>query len=874
MALQTIYLVNHTHTDFGYTDYPGTLYRLHRSIIDRALDVCETHEGAPEEARFRWTCEVAEITLDWLRHAPPAQIDRFKRLHEKGLIGVAAMPMHWTPLVSPALAERSLDRVRALRQDYGLSLRTAWQCDVNGLAWHWTDTLLDAGIGSLVMASNPHRGMPDALAPRLFDWETPQGRHLPTLHGWHYTYGCVGLRFSEDSTEEAQANLARFIARPSGSSAWPHAAVILQVTNRASPDNGYPTDTLSDFVQRWNAEARVPRLEIKTLDQAMDALLTETGPRPVLSGDWPDYWADGVASTAFETTVARAGERLMPVTDLLAATSGRQDDPAQRVAVQSLSMYDEHTWGAYSSVTMPDAPFARFQHSWKTHQAHDGFASALEAATRLARARARVLTGAPVEGDRHRAFGTDPATPIEAQTYYVLNAAPVPRRIRWPVPSDYGGASPVSILEGWLTEEFMPGMNVQRQRRQPSSSHVIEVDLPAFGEAIVKPVEAASLRQVGADWIQNDNWRVEFDAMGTIRRLVDRGSGNDIPLGADGFGAVVYEVLEDPKRGRGAIFGNGSGTNDWTRPETLIWADPQTRFLREADAEARLGSPRQTPLGPEVDVTHAWSHGDSVVLTWRLPLVGPGIDLTATFAKTRITTPEAFFVSFSLGGEKAKIDLDIGDLTLDADDLLPGACQTWASIQRFATIRTDAAALVVASPDAPLVHPHGAQTEGAGQRLRHDAALGFWVMNNHWDVNFAAGQSGVVPFRFHLLPARKVSPEAAWAFGQTATTPPVIVRTHSGMEREARGLVELNSSCPLELRARPFAPGSVLVSLVNRAATAASFTLRLPDKPIASVTAVSATGEVLSGANAGLVGGTVEGSVPARGVLRLRLGTA
>lgn len=874
MNAQTLYLVNHTHTDFGYTDYPGTLYRLHRSIIDRAIEVCEAHADLPPEARFRWTCEVAEITLDWLRHAPPAQIDRFRRLHEAGLIGVAGMPVHWTPLVSPALAERSLDRVRVLRGEYGLTVRTAWQCDVNGLGWFWTDLLLDAGIDRLVVASNPHRGIPDTVAPRLFGWRTPSGRSLPTLHGWHYTYGSNSLRFSEDSLDAAQASVDRIMARPGAIAAWPHEVMIAQVTNKASPDNGYPTDSLSDFVMRWNGEGRHPRLEIATLDQAMDRLLRAAGPLPELTGDWPDYWADGVASTAFETTIARTGERVVPVTDMLAAIAGREDDAAQTDAVQSLSLYDEHTWGAYSSTTMPDAPFARFQWSWKTHRAHDGFAAALEAATTAARDRARSVTGGEVENDWMIRLGDAPPIPIEAQSYYVFNPTPVARRIRWPVPRDYGGASPASILHGWLTEEFLPGMNVQRQRHLPSATHVIDVDLPPFGEAVVRPVpaEGAATGEAGATWIANDRWRLELDpATGAAICLTDRARGSDVPLGPRGLGTMLYETPEETSRGRAAIFGTGDGSsNDWTRLETIVWPATPTAFRRAPATEVALSAPRLTLLGPEIDVHLAWPQGDRARLTWRLPAGGPGIDLTATIHKTPVTAPEAFFVDFSLGGAAPAIDLDIGDVTIDAGDVLPDACLTWAAVQRHATLSTDAATLVVASPDAPLVHPFGAQTETAGRRVLADAALGFWVVNNHWDVNFAASQSGTIPFRFHLLPMAAPDRAASTAFAQASTTPPVIVRTGAAPERAAAPLVDLASDAPLGLRLRPYGDGAVMATLVNRAETAADFTLRLAGASPRRATAVAATGEEIAG-EVRIDGGGVAGRVPARGVLRVRL---
>lgn len=873
MKARTLYLVNHTHTDFGYTDYAGTLYRLHRKIIDRAIEVCEENAHLPDAARFRWTCEVSEITLDWLRHASAAQIDRFRALHASGLMGVAAMPVHWTPLVSPALAERSLDRVRALRSDYDLTVRTAWQCDVNGLGWFWTDLLLDAGVDRLVVASNPHRGIPDKVAPRLFDWQTPTGRCLPTLHGWHYTYGTNAMRLSEYSLDEAQANIDRIMARPGGPAAWPHDVMLAQVTNKASLDNGFPTESLSDFVTRWNAEGRMPRLEIKTLDQAMDGLLGAAGQLPQLSGDWPDYWADGVASTALETNVARAGERIIPVTDMLTALAGEKDDPAQTDAVQSISLYDEHTWGAYSSVTMPDAPFARFQWSWKTHRAHDGFAAALEASTLAARARARAVTGGEIENDRMIRLGDAPSIPIEEQSYYVFNPSPVPRHLRWPVPRDYGGASPASILHAWLTEEFMPGMNVQRQRRLPSTTHVLDVLLPPFGEAVIRPIPAAAeaVGRAGWNWIANDRWRLEIDPQtGAAMRLKNVAEGHEVPLGPYGLGSILYELPVDADKGRAAIFGTGDGNSDWTRLETIIWPTTPTGFRRAPASEVALGAPRLTLLGPEIDVHLTWPHGDRATLTWRLPAAGDGIDLRATIHKTRVTSPESFFVAFSLDGDSAKVDLDVGDMVIDADEVVPDACQSWVAVQRHASVSTEKAALVVATPDAPLVHPFGPQTEGAGRRLLADGALGFWVINNHWDVNFAASQSGAIAFRFHLLPLPAPDRQAATAFAQTATTPPVIVRAPVASEQAPRPAIDLRSEAPLDLRLRPFGESSVMASVVNPGADRASFSLKLSNGPIKAAAVVSATGEVLPG-DIELLDGTLTGHVPARSVLRLKL---
>jgi hypothetical protein len=334
---------------------------------------------------------------------------------------------------------------------------------------------------------------------------------------------------------------------------------------------------------------------------------------------------------------------------------------------------------------------------------------------------------------------------------------------------------------------------------------------------------------------------------------------------------MLYEVPEETARGRAAIFGTGDGaSNDWTRLETIVWPATPTAYRRSPAPEVALSAPRLTLLGPEIDVHLAWPHGDRARLTWRLPAGGPGIDLTATVHKTPVTTPESFFVDFSLGGGAPAIDLDIGDVTIDSGETLPGACLTWACVQRHATLSTDSATLVVASPDAPLVHPFGAQTEGAGQRVLADAALGFWVINNHWDVNFAASQSGTIPFRFHLLPMAAPDRAAATAFAQAATTPPVIVRTCDAPERAPAPLAEIACDAPLDLRLRPFGEGAVMATLVNRAETPTDFTLRLTGLAPRRATAVAATGEEIAG-EVRIAGGGVAGRVPARGVMRVRL---
>lgn len=71
-GIETLYVVNHSHTDIGFTDYQGVCFRQHREFVDGALDLVEATADYPDGSRYRWTCEVTGPLLRWLRLASPS----------------------------------------------------------------------------------------------------------------------------------------------------------------------------------------------------------------------------------------------------------------------------------------------------------------------------------------------------------------------------------------------------------------------------------------------------------------------------------------------------------------------------------------------------------------------------------------------------------------------------------------------------------------------------------------------------------------------------------------------------------------------------------------------------------------------------------
>ena len=170
--IETIYLINKSHTDIGFTDYQDICFRQHAEFIDQALDLIEETQDNPTEARFRWVCEATGPLMRYLDGASDATLKRFRRWHDEGAMEVTAMMYpHFTQAFTIEQMTRSLYPVRDLRDKYGLKVDTADQSDVTGVAWAFADLLPAIGVDFLTMSINEHRAMAPQPRPGAFWWE-------------------------------------------------------------------------------------------------------------------------------------------------------------------------------------------------------------------------------------------------------------------------------------------------------------------------------------------------------------------------------------------------------------------------------------------------------------------------------------------------------------------------------------------------------------------------------------------------------------------------------------------------------------------------------------------------------------------------------
>jgi alpha-mannosidase len=809
-SIETLYVVNHSHTDIGFTDHQDVCLRQHREFVDEALALIEATADRPQESRYRWTVETTGPLLPWLRQASAGQLERFRHWHDEGAIEVAAMQYNLTPLLNVEQLCRSLYPVRILREDYGLNARAAMQCDVNGVSWLFADLLSAIGVEFLTMAVNEVRGRAPRPVPGAFWWDGPGGGRVLAWNGFHYLFGRSIAKLGDERFVDHA--LPPILERVAARDDYPFDFLYCQSTHPMRVDNGPPDRRLADFVHRWNEDGRAPRIVLTTPGEFGAWFAARHGDGlEARHGDWVDWWSDGVASSAYETGINRTTHELLLGAEFLAswvrAEGGDGWDPERAArAYEQATLYDEHTWGAFASIAAPDSLFTKAQWNRKSSFAYQ---AAMETHDMLARS-ARAFADGRAERGAEGRFNLGELTDAEAYPktegteLLVVNTLPWSRTVVVEEPDLRGGGAPVGMLEQFFPPNVPWGGALPHERTRR-----VRAELAGFGYAFVSSDEPASSDDLAAGdgFIENSRYRVELDpATGGIASWLDKELGHDFAGAQDGLrlGQLVHETVASGDRD--ALF-----VMDFSREDFGIWqTDPQLR-REPARAIGAAGRVHQGVAELEVDIELAGSRRARC----RYSLVSGhavlGVDWTLD--KEHITEPEAVYVAFpfGLGEPRFRLDLNGVPCTPDADQL-NGTVRDWYPVRRWVDLSDDARGVTLCPLDAPLVQLGGITTGKAAWELRPQGpALYSWALNNHWMVNFKASQGGRIPLRYRLTTHAGGCDDAAAArFAAGEATPPIVLRDYVPRGPRAGRLVSVDDP-DVEVTAKPAEDGDGVV---------------------------------------------------------------
>lgn len=747
----TVYLVQHTHTDIGYTKPQTEILTEHLRYIDYAVEYCDLTADYPDDAKFRWTCEASWPVREWLRIRPKAQVDKFIRYVKAGQIEVTAMFFNMSELSGENNYKTFLEPVARFRE-LGLPVETAMQNDVNGIAWCLADYLPDLGVKYFSIGSNNHRALIPFDRPTLYRWESPSGKGLLMFRSDHYHTGnSWGIHTGDMARlEDGVFGYIRNLKR----TGYPFPVIAVQYSGYLT-DNSPPSMRECDLIRAWNERYAWPKLRSATAHEFLGRIDSQYGDKlPVYRAAYPDWWTDGFGSAARETAASRKTQSdLVAIEAMLSMAqmegtgqSGGTHEELRRIH-ENLLFYDEHTFGAAESIWNPGCENSQVQWAEKGSYVWE----ALKSTQLLYEDATGRLQGALYRSTHPTLTFFNPLgwERSELTTVYIdFELIPADREFR-------------------IVDAAGKALRVQpiRSRREGRYYAIWAEGIPAMGyktfEIVLGDGKAAEPRrtELRDNSLENDFYRIVFDpASGTIASLYDKELGREMvdPDSEWKLGAFIYESLNgDRHQMERKVFDNyrRSSLSDVHCPGVTSGDIYQSvRFTGKAEG-------CDEKFGVQVEV--------------RLYNDVKRVELGYDFIRKPETDPSAIYVAMPWLLENAKLTFDVpGGVVRSGEDQIPGTSASWNTVQNFVAARNDDAQILVSGSEVPLYLLGKLLDDPYRQPRTYEKPHVFpWLMNNYWTTNFRASQEGEFKCGFVISSTRDTSNTAASQFGWSARIP-------------------------------------------------------------------------------------------------------
>ncbi|HEY5481204.1 MAG TPA: glycosyl hydrolase family 38 [Verrucomicrobiae bacterium] len=824
----TVYLTQHTHTDIGYTRPQTEILPEHLRYIDYALDYCDLTDSLPDDARFRWTCETSWAVREYLRDRPAVQIARLKQRVREGRIEICGLLLNMSEVATENSLAALVRPVRAITEEFGITVRTAMQDDVNGAGWCLADYLNGIGIRYLNMGINKTRSLLPFDQPTCFWWESPSGKRVLAYRGEHYmTANFWGVEKGDAGL--IKPKVADYLTSLEGLH-YPFDRVGVQFSGYFT-DNSPPSTAACNLVKVWNEKYAWPKLRLSTAQEFLAWVEKEQGSKLAVHRQaWPDWWTDGFGSAARETAAVRETETAMDVNHRLLAMARLLGAPihaptSQRAAaiMDNLLFYEEHTFGAAESISDPLAENAQVQWGEKASYAW----SAVKDSALL----------------REEAFGLVQSflPRSDVPTLAVFNTLNWTRSGMVRVFIDHQILPPdreFRILDGAdsvLAQEM--------ERRTEGTYWALWVkDIPPLACKILR-LEAGDKKRAkeasAKDSVSLENafYKLTLDPVkGSIQSLRDKETGAElIDPGANwGFGQCVYETMPANREMKPEVFKRTAWHNVKASPGAVgpIWHS--LRLSADLDGCA-------TNKGAQVEI--------------RLYDTEKRVELHFAIRKLPVPTPEAVYVTLPFQSADGKLLYEgQGGLVTPGEGQIPGSSSDWQTIQSFLSIRNAAGQIIVGSEQAPLVQL-GDFNLGKWMPITQIAKphVYSWVMNNYWFTNFRTEQEGEFKWHYYLTSTKDVSTATATRFGWSSRVPLVTrVLPAAKGKAAARGASSATGSTVIPVMAFPaqnllvveYRPAADLKGIVLHLREVAGQPASLARKDIVSAARISRLDEV------------------------------
>ncbi|MEI7898094.1 MAG: glycoside hydrolase family 38 C-terminal domain-containing protein, partial [bacterium] len=676
----TIYLVQHTHTDIGYTRPQTEILPDHLRYIDYALDFCDQTDSLPDDARFRWTCETSWAVREYLRTRPASQLERLRKRVSEGRIELTGLFLNSSDLADETMVAATLQPVREFRNQ-GFPLRAAMQSDINGIPWCLADYLSGAGIEYLNMAQNTTRADKPFDNPTTFWWVSPSGSRILVNRPEHYMWGnSLGiLSRSETFGGELFRHLQEITEK-----GYPFDHYAIQFSGYLT-DNSPPSTTACKLVEEWNKTYAWPKLRLATISEFMDYMKQNHADElPVVRGAWPDWWMDGFGSAAIQTAYARtahadyiANQGLMSMTAIMGVPQNKQITELQAQVTDDIAFYDEHTFGAAESITDPLCENSVVQLGEK------------ESYVWSAVKKNRIL--------REEVMG-------QVQQFIPRSGFPtiaVFNTLNWRRSGDVMVYIDHQLLP--KDKEFrildagnqVMAMQVVTTREEGTWWTLHVKDVPPLGYAVYRIAVDWETKDLQKDIpfsgvLENEFYRLTVDAeSGKITGLYDKAWKKELldKSAAYSMGEFIYERL-----------GKNRGQLEQRRLD---------EFTRKTWQGLKVSGIHPGPVWKSITLSgqmEGCADPSGIRCEIRLYNLEKKLEFCYSMKKLAVTDPEGVYIAFPFKLEGSHHVAEVaGGTMIPGKEQLEGSASDWCGIQDFVSLRNDSGQIVFVSPEIPLV---------------------------------------------------------------------------------------------------------------------------------------------------------------------------
>jgi len=718
-----IFLVMHTHTDLGYTQPQNELVDLHMDFIDQAVSYAKATKDRPDRERFRWTCESMWAVQNYLDNRPRDKIQEFIDQVKDGNIEVTALYLNQAALSDyDGMTRHVADAIRMSR-DYGIPVRSAMNTDVNGISWGYVPILSSVGVQNLNMAVNWTKGGPPFRdqCPNGFFWKAPDGSRLLVWNSDGYQTGNqLGfIPINESTPQQVSDKYSRLIER-----GYPFDFISVQIQGIGG-DNRPPNIGICDAVREWNNRFQSPRLRTATVSDFFNKVWEGSDKIPEYCGDWPDWWSDGLASTAIETGLSRRAQVLLQAAGALASVGPDSDGitvETDRLFKQDI-LFNEHTWGGHNSIDEPWAPYHKMIWNWKAGHVYRAWHGALKLGQQLLE---KYASGQEAEILVFNPFTEPFKGPVQVWVY---------RRGRTALKSDFQVVDEKAQV---VPARYIPGSDW--------GSLILDLDIEPLSirRLSVVPGKKGPVLQstikVDHRSISSAFYRIAWDSDGLVswydlqsqRELLDEQSSFRL-------GNIIHEVLPNPDGGRSGrmVLENRDGKPLFHRRQMRL---DSIKVLPVENVSRTVRLYGQLP---------GFTHATTDV---RLYDFYPRVDVVVALEKTMNYDPEAIYVPFPVKMENPDVYLDLpGFVGRPWKQQLTNTCEDYFAVEDWVAVGNANGGVIIASEEAPLFQFDKIRTGDWNRSGAPGSGLVLsWPMNTYWYTNFAAYQEPHQEFRYYL----------------------------------------------------------------------------------------------------------------------------